>query len=113
MLDKISALILCKLRGSVAVSAAFDQQENPRQHHRHDLGHHDGPPDALDAQQPRQQLHRATWNTKVRRKEMMAEVTPSLRAVKKPDPKMAKPMNRKDKAKMRKPFTVSSSSPAS
>ena len=31
----------------------------------------------------------ATWNTSVLRKEMIADVTPSLRAVKKPEPKMA------------------------
>lgn len=39
-----------------------------------------------------------TWNTSVREEEISAEVRPSLRAVKKPEPKMAKPEKRKEKA---------------
>ena len=46
------------------------------------------------------------WKTNVRRKEITAEVRPSLRAVKKPEPKIVNPMNRKDKAKIRNPDTV-------
>ena len=42
----------------------------------------------------------------VRRKEIRAEVSPSFRAVKKPEAKMAKPANRKDKAKIWKASMV-------
>ena len=38
----------------------------------------------------------AVWNTRVRRKEMTAEINPLFRAVKKDEPKMLKPQNRKD-----------------
>ena len=38
----------------------------------------------------------ATWKTRVRRKEMAAEIPPLPRAVKKLDPKMPKPAKRKD-----------------
>ena len=37
------------------------------------------------------------WKMKVRKKEISAEVTPSPRAVKKEEPKIAKPENRKDR----------------
>ena len=49
----------------------------------------------------------ATSNTSVRKNEISAEVSPSFSAVKKPEPNTAKPMNKKDSAKMRKPDTVS------
>ena len=39
----------------------------------------------------------AVWNTKVRGNEMMAEVRPSFKAVKKAEPKMATPERRKEK----------------
>lgn len=42
------------------------------------------------------------WNTKVRRKEISAEVNPSFNAVKKEEPNMAKPENKKEKEKMAK-----------
>ena len=53
------------------------------------------------------------WNTSVRRKEIMAEVIPSLRAVKKEEPKMASPENKKVKEKMAKARTVMPSSSGS
>ena len=43
----------------------------------------------------------ATWNKRVRRKEITAEVSPSFNAVKNPDPKIAKPAKRKENEKMR------------
>ena len=46
------------------------------------------------------------WNTSVRRKEIRAEVNPSFRAVKKEEPKMAIPENRKEKENMAKARTV-------
>lgn len=46
------------------------------------------------------------WNIIVRRKEIRADVRPSFRAVKKPEPKMAKPMSGKEKENIRRPFTV-------
>lgn len=49
------------------------------------------------------------WNTSVRRKEMRAEIRPLLRAVKKAEPKMFSPENRKDRANSRRPRTVSAS----
>ena len=39
----------------------------------------------------------AVWNSRVRRNAMAAEITPLLRAVKKAEPKMLKPMARKDR----------------
>ena len=38
------------------------------------------------------------WKSSVRRKEISADVSPSFRAVKKEEPKMAKPAKRKEKA---------------
>lgn len=55
----------------------------------------------------------ATWNTKVRRKEIAAETPPLLNAVKKDDPKIGYPENRKEKEKIEKARTVKSISPAS
>ena len=37
------------------------------------------------------------WNKRVRKKEMIAEMGPLLRAVKKEEPKMATPENKKEK----------------
>ncbi len=54
-----------------------------------------------------------TWNTNVRRNEIIAELRPSLRAVKKPEVKMENPISRKDRAKILKPDTVRSKSAAS
>ena len=46
-------------------------------------------------------------NTSVRRKEIRAEVNPSFRAVKKEEPKIASPENRKEKEKrMNKVYQV-------
>ena len=36
----------------------------------------------------------ATWNTRVRRKEIAADIPPLLSAVKKDEPKILKPLNR-------------------
>ena len=47
-------------------------------------------------------------NTGVRKKEIIAKVTPSFSAVKKEEPYMAHPMQIKDSANTRKPETVSS-----
>ena len=44
----------------------------------------------------------AAWNTRVRRKEMRAEIRPLFSAVKKPEPNMAKPAKRKEKEKILK-----------
>ena len=55
----------------------------------------------------------AHWNTSVRRKEIRAEVSPSFSAVKKEEPKMAKPENRKATEKMAKAWAVMSSSSGS
>ena len=38
-----------------------------------------------------------TWKTRVRRKDIAAETTPLPRAVKKDEPKIPKPANRKDR----------------
>ena len=38
----------------------------------------------------------AIWNTRVRKKAISAEVRPSFKAVKNPEPKIAIPMNRKE-----------------
>ena len=43
------------------------------------------------------------WNTRVRRKEIIAEVTPSFSAVKKPEAKMAYPIKGNDTAKIVNP----------
>ena len=40
---------------------------------------------------------------RVRRKDIIAEVTPSFRAVKNPDAKIVKPIKAKESAKIRKP----------
>ena len=53
------------------------------------------------------------WNTSVRRKEIRAEVSPSFRAVKKDEPKIAIPENKKEKEKMAKARTVMASSSGS
>ena len=44
----------------------------------------------------------AVWKTSVLKKEMSAEVSPSLRAVKNPESKMAKPANRNENALLRR-----------
>ncbi len=46
------------------------------------------------------------WKTRVRRKEIRAEVRPSPSAVKKAEPKMANPAKRKEKEKTKKPRNV-------
>ena len=48
----------------------------------------------------------ATWNTSVREKDTIAEISPLLRAVKNDDVKMLKPINMKDTEKMRMPSVV-------
>lgn len=53
----------------------------------------------------------ATCSTKVLKKEISAEVRPSLSAVKKDEPKIAKPANKNEKEKILKPLTVRSYSP--
>ena len=53
------------------------------------------------------------WNTKVRRKEIRAEVSPSFKAVKKEEPNMANPENKKEKEKIAKAWAVISRSSAS
>ena len=40
------------------------------------------------------------WNTRVRKKDMIAEMMPLLSAVKKPDPHIAMPENRKENEKI-------------
>ena len=50
----------------------------------------------------------ATWNSRVRKKEMTADTRPLFSAVKNAEPKMAKPVKRKEKANMPKARTVSS-----
>ena len=49
-----------------------------------------------------------TWKTKVRIKEIAAEVTPSLRAVKNPELNDTIPISVKARAKIRKPWIVNS-----
>ena len=49
----------------------------------------------------------STINTRVRRNEMIADTRPLDRAVKKPEEAMLKPLNRKLKAKIRKPASAS------
>ena len=49
------------------------------------------------------------WNTKV----LSAEVSPSFKAVKKEEPKMANPENKKEKEKTEKAWAVRARSPAS
>ena len=51
--------------------------------------------------------------TSVRRNEIIAEVTPSFSAVKKPEPKIANPIKKKDSPKMRKPDSVNCIRPSS
>ena len=53
------------------------------------------------------------WNTKVLRKEISAEVSPSFKDVKKEEPKMANPENKKEKEKTEKAWAVRARSPAS
>ena len=48
----------------------------------------------------------ATWITSVRRKAMAADVSPSLRAVKNEEPKIANPENRNETENMEKACTV-------
>lgn len=55
----------------------------------------------------------AAWNTKVRRKDMAAEINPLPRAVKKEEPKIAKPEKRKEKEKKKNAREVSRNSPSS
>ena len=55
----------------------------------------------------------AHWKTSVRRKEIRAEVSPSLRAVKKEEQKMENPENRKETEKMAKARAVMDRRPAS
>ena len=50
----------------------------------------------------------ASWNTNVLKKDMTAEVTPSFSAVKKDEPYMAKPENKKEKENITKPSKVRS-----
>ena len=50
------------------------------------------------------------WKTSVLKKEIIAEVKPSFSAVKKPDEKIAKPINKKLNAKILNPDTVNSKS---
>ena len=50
----------------------------------------------------------AHWKTKVRRKEISAEVRPSFKAVKKLEVKIPNPMNPNDSEKIRNPETVKS-----
>ena len=52
----------------------------------------------------------ATWKITVRKKEIIAEVSPSFKAVKKLEAKIAKPIKIKDKAKILNPETVISKS---
>ena len=40
------------------------------------------------------------WNTRVRKKDIIAEIMPLLRAVKNPDPQIAIPEKRKEKEKI-------------
>ena len=53
------------------------------------------------------------WKTRVRRKEIAADITPLFSAVKKEDPKMLNPQIRKVRLKIRKPWQVSRNSSAS
>ena len=55
----------------------------------------------------------AIWKTSVRRKEIAADTGPLFRAVKKPEPKIAKPAKRKEKENIRKPLRVIAISSAS
>ena len=48
----------------------------------------------------------ALWKTNVRKKEIIAEVRPSFRAVKKPEAKIPNPIKQKDNAKILKPEMV-------
>lgn len=55
----------------------------------------------------------AHWKTKVRKKEISADMSPLPRAVKKEEPKIAVPENKKEKENMAKARTVMANSPSS
>lgn len=100
-------------RKSIPVLFTFEHQKQRRENYPHDLRHHNGPPDPVDTPVKRKQQHRCHLKHKGTQKRNQGRSQPIVQGGKKPDPKIANPMNRKLRAKMRNPEIVRVISPSS